>query len=63
MKPASGNERYRDLVFHPFVRPHQGAILLKALGGGIGALWTHFFSSFDLLIKGNFIGFETNHVR
>ena len=33
-------------VFHPFVRSHQGAILPKALGGGINVLWTHFFSSF-----------------
>ena len=29
--PASGMLRYRDLVFHPFVQSHQGAILLKAL--------------------------------
>ena len=35
-----------DLVFHPFVWSHQGAILLKALGGDISVLWTHFFSSF-----------------
>ena len=32
--PASGMVQYKDLVFHPFVRSHQGAILLKALGGG-----------------------------
>ena len=31
--PASGMVRYRDLVFHPFVRSHQGTFLLKALGG------------------------------
>ena len=31
--PASGMVQYRDLVFHPFVRSHQDAILLKALGG------------------------------
>ena len=24
---------------------HKGAILVKALGGGISVLWTHFFSS------------------
>ena len=45
--PASGMVRYKDLVFHPFVRSHQGAILLKALGGGISVLWTHFFSIFN----------------
>ena len=44
--PAAGMVRYRYLVFHPFVRSHQGAILLKALGGGISALWTQFFSSY-----------------
>ena len=43
--PTSGMVRYKDLVFHPFVWSHQGAILLKALGGGISVLWTHFFSS------------------
>ena len=43
--PDSGMVRYKVLVFHPFVRSHQGAILLKALGGGISVLWTHFFSS------------------
>ena len=43
--PASGMVRYKDLVFH-FIRSHQGAILLKALGGGISVLWTHFFSIF-----------------
>ena len=43
--PALGMVQYRDMVFHPFVRSHQGAILLKALGGGISVLWTHFFSS------------------
>ena len=31
--PAPGMMRYRDPVFYPFVRSHQGAILLKALGG------------------------------
>ena len=41
--PASGMVQY--LVFHPFVWSHQGAVLLKALGGGISVLWTHFFSS------------------
>ena len=46
--PASGIARYKDLVFHPFIRSHQGAILLKALGGGISVLWTHFFSSLFL---------------
>ena len=44
--PASGMVQYKDLVFHPLVRSHQGAILLKALGGGISVLWTHFFSRF-----------------
>ena len=39
--PASGMVRYKDLVFHPFVRSHQGAVLLKALRGGIIVLWTH----------------------
>ena len=43
-RPASGMERYGDLVFHPFVRS-QGAILLRALGGSISVLWTQFFSS------------------
>ena len=43
--PAPGMVRYRDLVFHPFVWSHQGAILLKALGAGISVLWTHFSSS------------------
>ena len=47
--PASGMVRYKDLVFHPFVRSHQGAILLKALSGGISVLWTHFFSSLNYL--------------
>ena len=36
--PASGMVRYKDLVFNPFVRSHQGVILLKALGGGISVL-------------------------
>ena len=36
--PASGMVRYKDLGFHSFVRSHQGAILLKALGGGISVL-------------------------
>ena len=43
--PASGMVRSKDLVFHPFVRSHQGAILLKTLSGDISVLWTHFFSS------------------
>ena len=43
--PASGMVRYRNLVFHPFVRSHQCAVLRKALGGDISVLWTHFFSS------------------
>ena len=43
--PASGTVLYKDLVFYPFVRSHQGASLLKALGGGISTLGTHFFSS------------------
>ena len=41
---ASGMGQYRDLVFHSFVQSHQGAILLRALGGGISVLWTHFVS-------------------
>ena len=32
--PASEMVQNKDLVFHLFVRSHQGAILLKALGGG-----------------------------
>ena len=32
--PASEMVPYKDLIFHPFVLSHQGAILLKALGGG-----------------------------
>ena len=36
--PALGMVRYRDQDFHPFVRSHQGAILLKALGVGISFL-------------------------
>ena len=43
--PAPGMVRYKDLVYHPFVRSYQGAFLLKALGGGISVQWTHFFSS------------------
>ena len=43
--PVPGMVQYRDLVFHPFVQSHQGAILLKVLDGGISVLWTHFFSS------------------
>ena len=43
--PASGMVQYRDLVFHPFVRSHQGAILLKALGRVISVPWTHLFAS------------------
>ena len=35
-----------DLVFHLFVQSHQGAILFKALGGGISVPWAHFFSIF-----------------
>ena len=45
--PASGLVQYKDLVLHPFVRSHHGAIFLKELGGGIRVLWTHIFS--DLL--------------
>ena len=37
--PASGMVPCRDLASHTFVRSHQGAILLKALGGGISVLW------------------------
>ena len=43
--PASRIVRYKDLVFHPFVRSYQGAILLKAIGRGMSFVWTHFFSS------------------
>ena len=43
--PASGMVRYKDLVFHSFIRSHHCAILLEALGGGISVLWTHFFSN------------------
>ena len=43
--PASGMMQYRVLVFHSFVWSHQGAVLFKALGGGISVLWTYFFSS------------------
>ena len=50
--PASGMVLYRDLVFHPFVRSHQGAIFLKAPGGGISVLCTHFFSSLKLILTG-----------
>ena len=46
--PASWIVQYRGLVFHPFVRSHQGAILLKVLGGAISVLWTHLFSSSEL---------------
>ena len=49
--PASGMVQYKDLVFHLFVRSHQGAILLKALGGGINVLLTHFFSSLRKLFQ------------
>ena len=49
--PASGMVWYKDLVFHPFVLSHQAAVLLKALGGGISVLWTHFFSSFKKIMK------------
>ena len=45
--PASGMVWYKDLVFHLFWLSHQGTMLLKALGGGISVLWTHFFSSFN----------------
>ena len=48
--PALGIVRYKDLVFHPFVRSHQGTVLLKALSGGISVRWTHFFSSFNKII-------------
>ena len=47
VRPASGMGRYKDLVSHPFVWSHEGAIILKALGGGISVLWTHFFSSYE----------------
>ena len=50
----SGMVRYKDMVFHPFVRFHQGALLLKALGGGISVLWTHFFPSFFVLKSNKF---------
>ena len=53
--PASGMVGYKNLVFHPFVRPHQGTILLKALGGGISVLWTHFFSSYKGECFGDFL--------
>ena len=43
--PAPGTVQYRDLVFHPFIWSHQGAILLKVLGGGISVVWTYFFSN------------------
>ena len=39
--PASGMVRYRDPGFHPVHTSHQGAILLKALGGGISVLCIH----------------------
>ena len=42
--PASRIVRYKDLVFHPLVRSHQGDILLKALGRGISFVWTDSFS-------------------
>ena len=51
VEPASGMVQYKDLVFHPFIGFHQGAILLKALGRGISVLWTHFFSSFASLLR------------
>ena len=56
--PASGMVRYRDRVFHPFVRSHQGVILLKALGGGISVLWTHLFlvESFSMYFYGLNLG-------
>ena len=41
--PASGMVGYKDLVFHPFVWSHQGAILLEALGGGIMSYGHIFF--------------------
>ena len=44
--PAPGMVRYNDLVFHLFIRSHQGAFLLEALCGGISVLWTYFFSVF-----------------
>ena len=37
---------YIEIWFHPFVRSHQGAILLKALDRGISILWTHLFSKY-----------------
>ena len=51
--PASEMVRYKDLVFHFFIRSHQGAILLKALGGAsvsyghISFLFEGFFSYFE----------------
>ena len=48
--PTSGMVRYKDLVFHPFVRSNQGAILLKTLGGGICVLWTHSFLVYFILL-------------
>ena len=32
--PAPGMVQYMHLVFHPFIRSHQGTISLQALGGG-----------------------------
>ena len=45
--PASGMVGCKDLVFHPFVRFHQGAILLKALGGV-----SVFYGHISFLVKG-----------
>ena len=50
--PHSGMVRYKDLVFHPLVLSHQGAILLRALGGHISVLWRHFFSSLFYIENG-----------
>ena len=55
--PTTGTVQYRDLVFHPFVPSHQGSILLKALGGGISVLWTHFFSNLKMNDSTSGLGF------
>ena len=34
---------------------HKGAILVKALGGGICVLWTHFFSSVISVLHNAFL--------
>ena len=61
---ASGMVQYRDLVFHPFVQSHQGAILLKALGRGICVPWTHFSSSYTPgIYAARYIVFALTFVR